>query len=253
AGDNGTVIIEPGASPDAVTPVISHSGMTIEGDPNVPASILPLEQITVSGKNNILTNLNISTLAFGNTPGDPSISGNQVNKCVINTLIENGIQSTFTQNRITGSALFSGVLGVLNNVNEDMIANNFFSSNNSSVPTLEISHCDATLVIQNTFYSDSGNVIEMTHSGEDLPIGPAFVNERCRIANNTIVAQAAGANGISVFQSLATVLNNSISTNGGKGLVLGSDLASHMQVEVQGNDFHGNAVGVLINGDGTDA
>jgi hypothetical protein len=249
----GTVTIEAGATPDAGGVTVATEGITIQGDPNVPASILPLEQIRVAARNITLTNLNLSSLKLGETPGDPSISGNQVTKCIINTLTENGVQSTFTQNTITGSALFNGVLSVLNNVNNDTIANNVFSSNNSSVSTLEISNCDGAFVIQNTFYSDSGNVIDMTHSGEDLPVGNGFVNERCRIANNTISGQTPGANGISVFQSLATVLNNSISTNGGRGLFLGSDLASHMQVEVQGNDFHGNAVGVLINGDGMDA
>jgi hypothetical protein len=252
AGDNGIAIIEPGASPDPGQVTVGHSGMTIEGDPNVPASILPLERIIVSGQNNILTNLNINTLSLGNTPGDPSISGNQVNKCVINTLTEDGILSTFTQNTITGSAQFSGVQSFLN-IDSDTIANNLFSSNNASVPTLLISNCDHIAVVQNTFYSDSEGVIAMTHSGEVFHVRNLELNESCTIANNTIVGQATGVLGIEVIQSYVNILNNSISTNGGKGLFLGSNDASQMQVDVQGNDFHGNTVGVFINGDGTNA
>jgi hypothetical protein len=252
AGDNGMAIIEPGASPDPDLVTIAHSGMTIEGDPNVPASILSLENITVSGQNNILTNLNIRRLRLGDTPGDTSISGNQVNKCVINTLIENGIQSTFTQNTITGSAQFSGVQS-FQSVNTDTIANNLFTSNDASVPTLLISNCDHIFVIQNTFYSDSEGVIDMSNSGEVLHLGHFDLNESCTIANNTIVGQATGALGIEVIQSFVNILNNSITTNGGKGLFLGSNDASQMQVDVQGNDFHGNTMGVFINGDGTNA
>jgi hypothetical protein len=252
AGDNGMAIIEPGASPDPDLVTVAHSGMTIEGDPNVPASILPLENITVRGQNNILTNLNIRRLSLGNTPGDTSISGNQVNKCVINTLIEDGIQSTFTQNTITGSAQFSGVQS-FQSVNTDTMANNLFTSNNASVPTLLISNCDHIVVVQNTFYSDSAGVIEMANSGEVFHIGHLVLNESCTIANNTIVGQAAGALGVEVIQAFVSILNNTISTNGGRGLFLGSNDASQMQVNVQGNDFHGNTVGVFINGDGTNA
>src|SRR5690242_6148029 len=40
AGTNGLVTIEPGTTPDALQPVTVATAMTIQGDPNLPASIL---------------------------------------------------------------------------------------------------------------------------------------------------------------------------------------------------------------------
>src|SRR5439155_9813965 len=52
AGPSGVVTIEPGASPDPVQPVtVTQNGLSIQGDPNVPASILPPFPITVAADN----------------------------------------------------------------------------------------------------------------------------------------------------------------------------------------------------------
>src|SRR5438034_6086108 len=78
AGPSGVVTIEPGASPDPVQPVtVTQNGLSIQGDPNVPASILPLFAITVAADNVTLTNLNLSSVGFGRSHSAATIS-----KCV---------------------------------------------------------------------------------------------------------------------------------------------------------------------------
>src|SRR5262249_40860511 len=173
-GGNGVVTIEPGASPDAgqapfgqVT--IGNTGITIQGDPNVPASILPSENILFTGANSTFTNLNLSELSLGNAsvPGDTSISGNHVSRCVIQILEENGVQSMFTQNTIT-SAIFRGNSSV--STNGDLFANNIFSGGTSSTGgDLEIDNCDGITVTHNTLIGGergSGEGISVTDSGE---------------------------------------------------------------------------------------
>jgi hypothetical protein len=91
AGDGGMVTIEPGASPDAGQITIGNVNITIQGDPNVPASILPSENILFTGVNGTLTNLNLGELQLGVVAGDTLISGNHVSRCVINSLTENGV------------------------------------------------------------------------------------------------------------------------------------------------------------------
>src|SRR5712664_2350308 len=84
AGPSGVVTIEPGASPDPVQPVTAtQNGLSIQGDPNVPASILPLLALRVDANNVTLTNLNLSSVELSAGRSATSIS-----KCVINDLQE---------------------------------------------------------------------------------------------------------------------------------------------------------------------
>jgi hypothetical protein len=76
-----TITIEPGASPDLSQPVtVADDGLTIQGDPNVPASILPAEQLRVLANQVALTNLNLTSVVLGSSPGTFLYSRNNVNK-----------------------------------------------------------------------------------------------------------------------------------------------------------------------------
>jgi hypothetical protein len=177
----GVVTVEPGASPDPVGIASNVNGLTIQGDPNVPASILPSEPLLLIGSNNTLTNLNLGSLVLGSMPGDNSTSGNHVSKCVISSLTENGVLSTFTQNTFTGAALFQGVRIVVagqSAFNGDQIADNVFE--NSGNPSLHIIKCAGIQVMGNAFYIDRGTTVVMEESGS--PLAPPSV---CTIAHTS--------------------------------------------------------------------
>src|ERR1700677_2692246 len=126
AGANGTVTIEPGASVDNVEPVsVSSSGITIEGDPNIPATILPRYQLQVSASNVTLTNLNLQSVQIGSSGSTVDIAQNAISKCLIGTLTDFGFESSFTQNTFTNDVRMVGNSQV---DQSDVVANNTFTS-----------------------------------------------------------------------------------------------------------------------------
>src|SRR5262245_51066862 len=83
AGAGGLVTIEPGVSPDLVQPItVTQKGITIQGDPNIPASILPSYQLKVLTMNVTLTNLNLGSVQLGTLPADNTVLNNTISKCV---------------------------------------------------------------------------------------------------------------------------------------------------------------------------
>jgi hypothetical protein len=247
AGDNGVVTIEPGASPDPVAYTIGNTGITIQGDPNVPASILPFENMLFTGENGTLSNLNLRSLQLGITAGDTSTSGNHVSRCVIKHLYEYGVQSTFTQNTINGNAIFYGNPSL--STNGDLVANNLIIGTaigtQAADADLLIFDCDGITVTQNTLISNKG--ITLVDSGK--PGGPI-----CTIANNYINTSGLSADGILIQQEVgitnAVIRNNTI-ISAYIALELDSAMSSNLFALVQGNDFHGDGIGIAIRGDGT--
>jgi hypothetical protein len=254
AGNGAVVTIESGASPDPMQPVnvpSGQSGLTIQGDPNVPASILPEEQLTVDGSAIMLTNLNLGSLSL-----DTFSSGDTVSKCLIVSLSDFARNSSFTQNTITGSAVVQPFVPIFPATGNVLIANNTFSSVAASL--LQITSCTGVTVTGNTFsggIDNGGAAISVTDAGSSS--GPIT------IANNTIATAAGVRFSIKVLQdtsgrAFVRVLNNAITNNhpGGSGLGLITRIgdADHFNVLVQGNNFHndsgGQYSGVFIFGDG---
>jgi len=252
-GTDVVITIEPGASPDAGLVTVTANNLTIQGDPNVPAAILPTEQLAVNAHNDTLFNLNLGNLTLGPSAGSSTTFQNQVTKCIIDTLTENGTRSTFTQNIINGSAHFNGLESYQsgNFGNDDQVTNNTFTSEIN--PLLSVSHCDGINISQDTFYGAT-TAITMVNCGE----GGGFY---CTLANNTIITSGAGSTGVVIVEqnenndgfTWVYVDNNTLHTNQGTGLLLACAIGDvgHFSVFVQGNDFHNNAVGVSITGGGT--
>jgi len=249
AGVNGMVTIEPGASPDPVLPVVVNVGeITIQGDPNVPASILPTYQLSVQADLVTLQNLKISSVVLGTAAGD-IVSADTVEHCLINSLTSHVAGSVFSQNTFTGSATFDQVGNVHGG---DVIANNTFTGMVGGLLTLN--NCLGTHVTQNTFFDDGvGSAIDLDNCGDGDPTVPAIVAD-----NSITLTDSSGGVGIFVTQhasgfSSVRILNNSINTGGmGIGMVMAmaNGDAAHYSASVEGNDFHNNAIGVLITGDG---
>jgi hypothetical protein len=252
AGSGGLVTIEPGASPDPTQPInvpSSQSGLTIQGDPNVPASILPEEQLTVDGAATTLTNLNLGSLSL-----DGDSSGDTVSKCLIVSLSEFARASSLTQNTITGSAVVQPRVFVFPSNGSVLIVNNTFTS--VGAPLLTITACTGVTVTGNTF--SSGDILNPIILVKDAGTSGAPIT----IANNTLAVTGLGAfasdlAAIRVFEDtngadFVRILNNALSTeNFGIGLDLEVAIGhtQNFNVLVQGNDFHNNSIGVRITGD----
>ncbi len=246
AGAGGSVTIEPGA-PTAQAG-ISTSGITIQGDPNVPASSLPSYDLALLASNVTLTNLNLSSL---NIPSG-TVSGTMVSKCLINALTENGFGSTFSQNTFTGPTTFTGD-GTHGN---ERISNNLFTGNGFA---LDITSEPGSVVSQNTF------LCAIPGPGDPIE---AVVVENCgnaslpfTMANNTVTVFDAQANSVGIYvtqtgsgTSNVRLLNNEINmgNQGRAALLMGMAVGdgTHFQAYGEGNDFR-SAVGISVSGDGT--
>ncbi len=132
----------------------------------------------------------------------------------------------------------------------DRVANNTFQALDAPADVLlQVSGPLSGLEVRgNTFLSGSTTTgLELAQAGSGLPQQTAIVNNHFDLAGT-------GSTGILVGSSLvggtasATIAANWINTGGGTGLQvnLGGDHTSVVNLKVQGNDFHGNAVGVLV-------
>jgi hypothetical protein len=252
AHTGGTVTIEPGASPDNIEPVsIDTSGITIQGDPNTPASVLPSYQLSVLSSNVTLTNLNLQSVTVGSSGGNPTFfAGTTISKCIVGTITDFGQASTITQDTITGSVTLQGTVGLT--PPNDVIANNTFES--EALTLLTVKDGWGTQITNNTFTGFGNNV------GIALTDCQGFPNDLPTVANNTMnltltglpnaaisVAQS-GNNNISNVQ----IFDNAIFTqDNGIGIKMTMAQGGEFTAEANGNDLHGNAVGVSITGDGT--
>ncbi len=247
AGD--IVTIEPGSTADTSTVAVADNGITIQSDPNTPGSILPVYNLLLTASNVTLSRLNLGTVTI-----NPNFTGNAVVRSQLNTVNILGGTSgaggnVIDQDVITGSVILSGTPATPQSGNR--ITNNTFNSFtvNSSNAIIAVAD-NSAVVVQNNVIVGAGS------SGQDGISITRGVNHL--IANNTIALNGADltSHGIIVQNPgggplmTATVTNNSIVTGHGVGLFLNAFSDTSLQALVQGNDFHGNAIGVDYLGSG---
>jgi Domain of unknown function (DUF4214) len=277
AGSGGTVTIEPGAVADFNTDITQNS-LTIQGDLNVPSSILPAYNLSIDASGVTLKNLNLnfvsisagfnSTSIFRSTvasifiQGGPSFNGN-------NLISQNVITSSVT---ITGNTTLGAATG-------DRITNNTFTGFADTM--LSVSADNGAVIQGNTFMG--GGAVATNSTGTSVPGSPQtavainggvnvlVANNSITLPGNTTPAGVPGTfQGITVTKFDATtaglpagtataapvvkVMNNAIATGRGTGLAIAAVPTAtgdrDTQVLVQGNDFHNNAVGVSYTGVG---
>src|SRR5213078_242001 len=107
AGNNGVVTIEPGAVADFNIDV-TQTGLTIQGDPNVPSSILPAYNISIDANNVTLKNINVNFVSV-----NPGFSGLKVTRSTVGSIFISGGETgngnnVITQNLITGDVTIIG-------------------------------------------------------------------------------------------------------------------------------------------------
>jgi Domain of unknown function (DUF4214) len=248
AATSGAVVtIEPGASPEAPSPgtagvQVFTDDITIQGDPNVPANILPSEQIQVFSSQVKLVNLNLSSLTLGdpNSQGNPRAepSNISVSRCLIYSLADYTQGAQIVQNTITGSASVLGLGG-------GKVANNTFTTSGlpGSTPnaSLYLNSITGEDVVQNSFYGDPQTGVEVLN----CTTTNVSSNQIALSSGIGIDVEETGGNACSISVSENTIGT----TSAGVGLSLSTQNGTALQAEVTGNDFHNNAIGVGITGD----
>jgi Domain of unknown function (DUF4214) len=278
AGNNGVVTVEPGAVAD-FNDDVTQNGLTIQGDPNVASSILPSYQISIDANNVTLKNLNLNFISE-----DPGFSGLTVARSTVGSIFISGGASGNGNNLITQNTITSDVT-IIGNTNQgaatnDQITFNTFESFTSAI--VSVSSDNGAVIQGNTI--DGGGSISTNTNGNTITKAPQTGIEvdggvGVKVLNNAI--DLAGQNGtpsgttgtfiginIAPFNPAdaglpantptsaptVQVLDNTIATGRGTGLAITAEATPtgdrDTQVQVQGNDFHGNLIGVSYTGNG---
>jgi hypothetical protein len=208
---------------------------------------LPHYDLNVSANNTTLINMNLGDVTIANTANHLTIDRSQLSDFTELGAANGAGSNTLTHNTITGAVNLQGNSGLFQ-VTADTVAYNRFVSKAPIV--LELTNSNLTSVHDNAFAGDASSQVAMEVRSN---------SDQVSIANNQIALTGAGAPfGIVLINTGgaagnilgAKVLDNEVSTGGiGTGLymnIFGTGAAFSAQVE--GNDFHGNKVGVDVNG-----
>jgi hypothetical protein len=227
----GTVTVEPGAVADPF-PVPVGLAVTITGDPNVPAAILPRYDLVLDAGGVTLTNLNLGAVTIASGVGTETLR-----HCALVSLTAAAGSSghtTIDQCTVTGSVSLAGTTNAVTNC----------AFTGTAPVMLALDGAPSTTVQGNTF---TGTAPAQT--GIDV-----YDSSLSVVSNNTIVLSGTGPATVALAarndmsSDQVNVTTNVLQTAGGVGLVVrdvGQLFSSVLfQVPVQGNDFHGDAIGV---------
>jgi len=242
AGPAGNVIIEPGTTPDTATVTVAQEGIVIQGDPNAAVSALASYNVKIGANGVILAHMNLNALTIGNGFNHTTISRNTIATIQQATAFTGNGSDLITQNTITGTV-------TLTRNGDKTASNDLITFNVFNGGRLNLQSSGGVTVRNNQFNSGgpSGAAITLVNTGiQTAPV---------TISNNVITF--AGPTGIEIDggQSGArfalNLLNNTITTVGaGTGIAFINPSASVAfgigSVCVQGNDLHGNSVGIAI-------
>jgi hypothetical protein len=243
------ITIESGVTANLGPVQVNANGITIQADPNTLAGSLPVLDFVLSGSHVTLSRLNLGSITI-----NPDSSTDAIVHCDVDNVTILGGQSgaggnVVDQDVITGSVVMTGLLAVPQVGNR--ITNSTFKSSTPNTTNAIIAVEDNNgVVITNNQINGLGA------AGQDGLRITRGVNHV--IANNTITLNGADqtTHGIIVQNPgggppmTATITNNHVSTNQGVGLFVNAFNDTNLQALVQGNDFHGNAVGVDYLGSG---
>ena len=247
AGTTGTVIIEPGATGDSGPVSVTMASLTIKGDPNAPGSILPKYDLNINAGHISLNNLNLGTVTVAATAANTSVTRSWLDKFVETGATSGAGHNVLSQNMISGSVDLGGNSGLFQQTT-DIVQHNTFHS--TAQILLRLTNSNSTEVRDNTFIGDAtSQVAIMVRSNSDNVI-VANNNVELSGASNPIAVEIINTGGATGNIAGAKVLDNTLSTSGhGTGVfcdVFAGGIGFAAQIE--GNDFHGNQVGVDVFG-----
>jgi len=246
AGD--TVQLEPGAFAAAGTVTIS-AGLTLQGDPAVPAtSNLPLA-LTVAASNVTLNNLSLTTVSVNAGVNNLTVEHSLVNSVTETAAATGNGSNTYLDDKFTGTLVLRGntQAGAATN---DLVDDSSFASAQPVV--IDISHADGTILRSNTIQGAALTQIGIAlNSSQNVNIHDNIIHlgQEGPGSAGTIAIQITNSDSAATQVNLT---NNTLATDGrGTGLVLLITAGANYSVLAQGNDFHGNFTGVAITGDGS--
>src|SRR5262249_6432560 len=157
----------------------------------------------------------------------------------------------FSGNTFVANALTNAFLVYANGAGAavtDKVVNNTFVANAVVNSDLDVQESITGLTIQNnTFSGDANNAIDLFSGAQSLT-----PPQNVKVLGNTIHLTYPFSQGIDVVggaagtTTSATISNNVVYTSpNGTGLLITVD-AGTVDLSIQGNDFHGNSVGVNI-------
>jgi hypothetical protein len=235
-----TITIEPGAYSEVVS--VSVAGITIQGDPNIPGSILPRDDINLLASNVTLSNLNLGNVVVGSAFNHETVIRSQLLTFTEQGGLSQAGHNVLSQNVITGSVDLQG--NSPPTPTGDLIEHNTFTSHAQEI--LKLVNATSTTVQDNTFFGDGNGAVGVWVDSD---------SDHVLIANNKIEMSGTIATALTLANVdgghtlAATVLNNTLDggTNGtGLYIDLFTNNPSDFKAVIQGNDFRGNANGVEI-------
>ncbi len=251
--------------------------LTVQGDPDLaPAGQAALSDLYVANTSGVsLLNLHltdVTLLGSDTTLSGSRIDGNVTNDVVLNvngvplpigggsgTLqkLGSGGGDVLTGNEIAGSVYLYGTTN-------ELVAYNSFQGAGLKLPgvtnfadKLHLSHVtNSSVSYNNLSVTGTTNVVDDAILVDDSSVVFVTGNSVLLKANATgdHAIEVAGSDEFSNrVNTQVDVLNNVLNTAAtGTGLFLNDYSTSTLTSRVQGNDFHNDAVGVEINGDGSD-
>jgi len=224
----------------------------LQGDPNAPPANIAARtgiEVWIGTTGATLRNLDFSALQL-----DTGSSGTVLTNSVVGGVDEAGGGVNNGHNLISGNTLTSSIFLVGNDPGDltaDKVVNNHFPDG----ATMRVENNDGAMIQGNDFEgipTTLPNAVFVSDSQNVIVVGNVL-----RLGGGRSSIPTPGTSAILVYSSLSTtsavIRDNLINTGGlGTGLLAAANGAK-LQVQVQGNDFHGNYVGVEISGDGTSA
>src|SRR5262249_40629896 len=123
AGPGGVVTIEPGAAFDPAGVTITQRGLTIQGNPNIPGSILPrITAVDVQASDVTLANLNLGAVTVEAGASGVRVVRSDVYSVAVTAAPDVPSTAFISQNNISGFVTIAGV------GRYDIVADNTFAS-----------------------------------------------------------------------------------------------------------------------------
>lgn len=240
AGPGGVVTIEPGAAFDPAGLTITQRGLTIQGNPNIPGSILPqITALSVQASDVTLANLNLGAVTVQGGAGGVRVLRSDVYSVVVNALPDVASSVVVSQNTISGFVTIAGA------GRGDLVTDNTFASFSGTLLSL---------------LGDNFSVVRSNHF-QGAREGQTAINvvggQGNYIEDNRIELHGTSASTLGIGVTVSggplglLVRNNAIATGFGVGIGVNAQGGDWWAaVRVEGNDFHNNAVGVSYLGGG---
>jgi len=250
AGD--TIIIDPGASPDAGTVTVSLANIVIKGSGNAGAAGLPSYNLNISANNVTLSNMNLGTVTVAATANNTTVTKSRLFSFVETGATSGAGHNTISWNIITGSVNLGGNSGASQGTFDVVDSNTFFSA---QPVLLKLTNSSSTAVTSNQMFSDNVNGIGIQ----------VFSNsDSVTIDSNRIIMSGTGTTYGIILENTggaagnilgASVLRNVVDTSDGYSHLYGTGIyinifgtGSAMVAKVEGNQLIENLVGINVFG-----